>query len=82
MQLDGERVRVKDTGTNFVLEYYTYLRGDDVAGSSANSLVNLVHPMFSRLTYLSATIPLVNSGTQFTGLSLQNTNASGRGHQN
>jgi hypothetical protein len=31
--------------------------------------------MFSRLTYLSATIPLVNSATQFTGLSLQNTNA-------
>src|SRR6185312_8122341 len=73
MQLDGERVRVKDTNTNFVLEYYTYLRADDVAGSSANALVNLVHPMFSRLTYLFATIPLVNSGTQFTGLSLQNT---------
>ena len=39
MQLDGERVRIKDTNTNFVLEYYTYLRSDDVAGSSANSLV-------------------------------------------
>ncbi len=78
-QLDGERVRVKDTNTNFVLEYYTYLRADDVAGSSANSLVNLVHPMFSRVTYLSATIPLVNSGTQFTGLSLQNTNSRDAG---
>ena len=78
-QLDGERVRVKDTNTNFVLEYYTYLRADDVAGSSANSLVNLVHPMFSRVTYLSATIPLVNSGTQFTGLSLQNTNSQDAG---
>ena len=75
MQLDGERVRVKDTSTNFVLEYYTYLRADDVSGSSATALVNLVHPMFSRVTYLSATIPLVNSGTQFTGMSLQNTNA-------
>jgi hypothetical protein len=79
MQLDGERVRVKDTGTNFVIEYYTYLRADDVAGSSANAQVNLVHPMFSRLTYLSATIPLVNSATQFTGLSLQNTNAADSG---
>jgi hypothetical protein len=79
MQLDGERVRVKDTGTNFVLDYYTYMRADDVAGSSANALVNLVHPMFSRVKYLSATIPLVNSGTQFTGLSLQNTNASDSG---
>jgi hypothetical protein len=79
MQLDGERVRVKDTGTNFVLEYYTYLRADDVAGSSATALVNLVHPMFSRLTYLSATIPLVTGGTQFTGLSLQNTNSQNAG---
>lgn len=78
-QLDGERVRVKDTNTNFVLEYYTYLRADNVAGSSANALVNLVHPMFSRVTYLSATIPLVNSGTQFTGLSLQNANAADSG---
>jgi hypothetical protein len=78
-QLDGERVRVKDTNTNFVLEYYTYLRADDVAGSSANALVNLVHPMFSRVTYLAATIPLAAGGTQFTGLSLQNTNASDSG---
>ena len=78
-QLDGERVRVKDTNTNFVLEYYSYLRADDVAGSSATPLVNLVHPMFSRVTYLSATIPLVTVGTQFTGLSLQNTNAADSG---
>ncbi|MFI5103924.1 MAG: hypothetical protein ACHP79_03270, partial [Terriglobales bacterium] len=66
MQLDGERVRVKDTGTNFTIEYYTYLRADDV-GSSATALVNLVHPMYSRQTYLSAAIPLVNNATQFTG---------------
>jgi hypothetical protein len=57
-QLDGERVRVKDTGSNFTIEYYTYLRADDVAGSSANAQINLVHPMFSRLTYLSATMPV------------------------
>ena len=79
MQLDGERVRVKDTNTNFVIEYYTYLRADDEPGSSANAQVNLVHPMFSRVTYLSATIPLVVSATQFTGLSLQNTSASDSG---
>lgn len=78
-QLDGERVRVKDTNSNFVIEYYTYLRADDEPGSSANAQVNLVHPMFSRVTYLSATIPLVVSATQFTGLSLQNTNASDSG---
>jgi hypothetical protein len=78
-QLDGERVRVKDTNTGFQLEYYTYRRADDVAGSSATALVNLVHPMYSQQTYLSATIPLVNNATQFTGLSLQNTSATDDG---
>lgn len=75
-QLDGERVRVKDQNTNFTNEYYTYLRADDVAGTSATALVNLVHPMYSRQKYLAAMIPLVNSSTQFTALSLQNTNPS------
>jgi hypothetical protein len=74
-QLDGERVRVKDTSTNVTIEYFSYLRADDVAGASNTALVGLVHPMYSRQTFLSATIPLVNNATQFTGLSLQNTNA-------
>jgi hypothetical protein len=78
-QLDGERVRIKDTNTKFVIEYYSYLRADDVAGASNTALVGLVHPMYSRQTFLSATIPLVNNATQFTGLSLQNTNASDSG---
>lgn len=73
-QLDGERVRIKNPSTNFVIEYYSYPRADDV-GTSNTALVNQVHPMYSRQTYLSATIPLVHSSTQFTGLSLQNTNA-------
>jgi hypothetical protein len=77
-QLDGERVRVKDQTTNFTNEYYTYRRADDV-GSSATALANLVHPMYSQQTYLSATIPLVNSATQFTGLSLQNTSSTDDG---
>ncbi|HKR97462.1 MAG TPA: hypothetical protein VJW55_18950, partial [Candidatus Angelobacter sp.] len=55
LQLDGERVRVKDQSTNFVIEYYTYLRADDAPGSSGNTLVTEVHPMFSRQTYLAAT---------------------------
>jgi hypothetical protein len=78
-QLDGERVRVKDQNNNFTIEYFTYLRADDVAGASNTALVGLVHPMYSRQTYLSATIPLVNNSTQFTGLSLQNTNATDSG---
>jgi hypothetical protein len=74
-QLDGERVRVKDQGTNFVIEYYTYLRADNdpAFAASGNALVAQVHPMFSRQTYLAATIPLVQTATQFTGLALQNT---------
>src|SRR6266853_1351415 len=78
-QLDGERVRVKDTNTNFTLDYYTYLRADDVAGSSANAQVNLVHPMFSRQKYAAATVPLVNTASQFTGVSLQNTSGTDAG---
>lgn len=79
LQLDGERVRVKDQSTNFVIEYYTYLRTDDAPGPSGNTLVTEVHPMFSRQTYLAAIIPLVNSGTQFTGLALQNTSGTDDG---
>jgi len=79
LQLDGERVRVKDQSTNFVIEYYTYLRADDAPGSSGNTLVTEVHPMFSRQTYLAATIPLVNAGAQFTGLALQNTSGTDDG---
>ena len=76
-QLDGERVRVRE-GNN-TLDYYTYRRADDVAGSSATALVTFVHPMFSRQTYLAATIPLVNAASQFTGLALQNASATDDG---
>jgi hypothetical protein len=78
-QLDGERVRVKDQETNFVNEYYSYPRADDAPGASKNTLVTEVHPMFSRQTFLAATVPLVNSGTQFTGLALQNTSGTDDG---
>lgn len=78
LQLDGERVRVRDTSftPTSQIDYYTYLRSDDVAGTSSNTLVTQVHPMYSRVTYTTATIPLVNTGTQFTGMSLQNTAAT------
>lgn len=73
-QLDGERVRIKEQSSNNVNEYYTYLRADDAnATPSNNALINEVHPMFSRQVYTSATIPLVNSATQFTGVAVQNT---------
>jgi hypothetical protein len=80
-QLDGERVRVRDQSTNFTLDYYTYLRADDdpAFAASGNALVAQVHPMFSHQTYLAATIPLVQTATQFTGLALENTSASDDG---
>lgn len=80
-QLDGERVRVRDQSTNFKLDYYTYLRADDDSAfaASGNALVAQVHPMFSRQTFLAATIPLVQSATQFTGLALQNTSSGDDG---
>jgi hypothetical protein len=76
LHLDGERVRVKDQNNN-VNEYYTYQRADDVAGTPSNTpLVGLVHPMFSQQTYNTATIPLVHTATQFTGISVQNTSGT------
>ena len=80
-QLDGERVRVRDQSTNFRLDYYTYLRADDdpAFSASSNALVAQVHPMFSRQTFLAATIPLVQNATQFTGLALQNTSGGDDG---
>jgi hypothetical protein len=78
LQLDGERVRVRDNSftPNALIDYYTYLRADDVPGSSVNTLVTQVHPMYARTTYTTATIPLVKTATQFTGLSVQNTAGS------
>ncbi len=60
-------------------EYYTYQRADDVAATASNnSLIQQgeIHPMFSRQTYTTATIPLVSTATQFTGVSIQNTSGT------
>ena len=67
--LDGVRVRVR-TDTQR-LEYYPYLRTAEV-GSSSNSVIAATDPLFSRVTYTSATLPWTRSGTAFTGLALQN----------
>ncbi len=74
-QLDGERVRAINKDTGAVVEYFSYARTDNEAGSSANTLVTEVHPMFSRQTYTTATFPYATDATHFTGLALQNTTA-------
>ncbi len=75
-QLDGERVRATNKDTNEVIEYFSYLRTDDVSPqtlpATSNSLMALVHAMFSRVTYTAATLPFTHAGTQFTGLAFQN----------
>jgi hypothetical protein len=75
-QLDGERVRAINKDNNKVIEYFSYMRTADVAGSSANNLVAEVHPMFSRTTLNTATLPYVTDATHFTGLALQNPGAA------
>jgi hypothetical protein len=75
-QLDGERVRATNKDTNEVIEYFSYLRTDDVSPqtlpATSNPLVAQVHAMFSRVTYSAATLPFIHAGTQFTGLAFQN----------
>ncbi len=79
-QLDGERVRATNKDTNEVVEYFTYSRTDDATtqtlAATGNALMALVHPMFSRVTYTSATLPFVHAGTQFTGIAFQNITGS------
>jgi hypothetical protein len=74
LALDGDRVRA--IKNNETVEYFSYDRTDDAPGSSNNSLVNSVHPMFSQQHFLSGTFPFKAGGTQFTGIALQNTDAS------
>jgi hypothetical protein len=81
-QLDGERVRAVEQATAQKSEYFSYRRTDDMPGTSSNSLVASVHPMFaSQVTFTGGTLPLptVLNGTQFTGLSLQNTSNTDAG---
>jgi hypothetical protein len=76
LQLDGDRVRAINTSTNETVEYFSYDRTDDAPGSSNNSLVNLVHPMFSQQHFVTGTFPFKAGGSQFTGIAVQNTDGS------
>src|SRR6266481_3297840 len=69
--LDGVRVRVENS-TQRVM-YYPYLHTAEV-GSSSNPVIAATVPLFSRVTYTTATLPWSRSGTAFTGLALQNPN--------
>jgi hypothetical protein len=71
-QLDGERVRATNKDTNAVVEYFSYIRTDDMPGASSTTLVTQSHAMFSRQTFVSGTIPYSADATHFTGMALQN----------
>lgn len=67
--LDGVRMRFR-TDTQEVF-FFPYLHTSE-AGHSSNPLVAAVDPMFSRVTYTSASLPWTRTSTTFTGLALQN----------
>jgi hypothetical protein len=71
--IEGERVRV-DTGSERV-EYYPYQRTTQ-AGKSTHPLVAASFPLFAHTTWTQAFFHPVLQGTTFSGIALQNLNAS------
>lgn len=67
--LDGVRVRVRNSTQTAI--YYPYLRTAET-GSTANSVIAATDPLFSRVTYTSASLAWTRGGTAFTGLAVQN----------
>jgi hypothetical protein len=75
LQLDGDRIRA--IKSNETVEYFSYDRTADVAGSSSNPLAAQVHPMYSQQHFSVGTFPYSAGGTVFTGIAVQNTDAVG-----
>jgi len=69
LQMDGVRVRVKTQTERST--YFSYLRTQPV-GESTHALVAQSYPLFSRRTYVAASLPWSRAGSQFTALALQN----------
>lgn len=67
--MDGERIRVKTSGT--VVTYFSYLRAQKI-GVSGHALVNQCYPLFARARFSSASLNWSRGGTTFTGLAIQN----------
>ena len=75
LQLDGTRIRVIDKRTGERVTYYSYLRATAI-GQSLHPLLAASYPIFSSQKYTAATLPWTQSPTVFTGLALQNPNAT------
>lgn len=75
IQLEGTRIRVIDKNTGERIAYYSYLRATAI-GQSLRPLLAASYPIFSSQKYTAATLPWTKSQTVFTGLALQNPNAT------
>lgn len=69
VEMDGTRVRVRSNTQKSI--YFPYFRAQAV-GASTHALLAECYPLFSRTTYTSATLSWNRTGSQFTGLALQN----------
>jgi IPT/TIG domain-containing protein len=69
LQMDGARVRVKNPDQTST--FFAYFHAQAI-GQSSHPLLAQTYPLFARQTYTAATLPWSRSGSQFTGLALQN----------
>ncbi|HET7206189.1 MAG TPA: IPT/TIG domain-containing protein [Terriglobales bacterium] len=72
--MTADRVRVKNSNGEQVT-YYSYQRTTPL-GKSASSLIAATYPLFSQATWSLAYFKPVLSGSQFSGLALQNATAT------
>lgn len=72
VQMDGNRVRVKNPDQTST--FFAYLHTEPI-GQSTQPLLARVYPLFARQTYTSASVTWARSGSQLTGIALQNPGA-------
>lgn len=69
LQMDSTRVRVKNPDQ--AVTFFPYFHAEPI-GESTHPLLAQTYPLFARQTYTAAILPWSRSGSQFTGLALQN----------
>jgi len=69
LQMDGSRVVVKNPDQTST--FFPYFHAQ-VIGRSVNPLLAQTYPLFARQSYTTATLAWNRSGSQFTGIALQN----------
>jgi hypothetical protein len=74
VNMTGERIRVTKPSTNEKVEYFSYQRTTP-KGKSTNPLIAATVPLFAQTTWKTAFFKPVLSGSQFSGLALENLTA-------